>query len=200
MEWFNSVHTYPRLYSFAKNDNITLFSVREHDSMQDLFNTPLLEEAYEQYCELDIFLQSIVQTNEADKWTYIWGNENYPSKKCYNHLLGPQTVHPTIKWLCNFHCQAKHKVFYWLLLHNRLNTRGLLRRKNMNLESYTCDLCILRKEEKLRHLFYRCSFAKQCWLQIGISMPTWLKHDKATRYIKRKLRVPFAMEIIILMC
>jgi hypothetical protein len=105
-------HTYPHQFSFAKNDNITLFSVREHDSLQDLFNTPLSEEAYEQYCELDIFLQSSVQTNEADKWTYIWGNGNYSSKKCYNHLIGSQTVQPTIKWLWNSHCQAKRKVFY----------------------------------------------------------------------------------------
>jgi hypothetical protein len=30
--------------------------------------------------------------------------------------------------------------------------------------------------------------------------PTWLKPDGATGYIKRKLRVSFAMEIIILMC
>jgi hypothetical protein len=168
--------------------------------LQDLFNTPLLEEAYEHYCELDIYLQSIVQTNEADKWTYIWRDGNYSSKKCYNHLLGSQTAHPTIKWLWNSRCQAKHKVFYWLLLHNRLNTRGILRRKNMNLESYTCDLYILQKAEKLRHLFYRCSFAKQCMLQIGIIVPTSLKPDRATRYIKRKLRIPFAMEIIILMC
>jgi hypothetical protein len=70
----------------------------------------------------------------------------------------------------------------------------------MHLESYTCDLCIMQKEEKLRHLFYRCPFAKECWLQIGINLPTRLKPDRATRYIRRKLEVSFAMEIIILMC
>jgi hypothetical protein len=69
----------------------------------------------------------------------------------------------------------------------------------MTLDSYTCDLCILQKEEKLRHLFYRCPFTKQCWLQIDIVVPTWLKLDRA-KNIKRKLRNPFAMEIIILMC
>jgi hypothetical protein len=29
---------------------------------------------------------------------------------------------------------------------------------------------------------------------------TWLKPNRATRYIRRKLRTPFAMEIIILIC
>jgi hypothetical protein len=145
------------------------------------------------------FLQSLDLTNEHDTWKYIWGSEFYSSKKCYNHLIGSQPVHLAFKWLWKSHCQSKNKVFYWLLLRNRLNTRELLRRKNMTLDSYTCDLCILQKEEKLRHLFYRCPFAKQCWLQIDIVVPTWLKLDRA-KSIKRKLRNPFAMEIIILMC
>jgi hypothetical protein len=107
-------------------------------------------------------------------------------------------VHPAIKWIWKSNCQAKHKVFYWLLLHDRLNTRALLRKKNMALDSYTYELCILQKEEKLRHLFYRCSFVERCWLQIGVSVPTWLRPQRTTRYLKRRLRVPFAMEIIIL--
>jgi hypothetical protein len=47
-------------------------------------------------------------------------------------------------------CQQKHKVFLWLLRQDRLNTRGLLKRKNMLLESYTCELCLLQREEILR--------------------------------------------------
>jgi hypothetical protein len=144
--------------------------------------------------------QSMEFNNNPDTWTYIWGSEIFSSKKCYSHLIGSQPVHPSFKWLWKSHCQAKHRVFFWLLHQNRHNTRGLLRRKNMALESYTCHLCILQKEEKLRHLFYRCPFAKQCWLQIGIIVTTWLKPDRATRYIKRKLNSSFAMEIIILMC
>jgi hypothetical protein len=78
-------------------------------------------------------------------------------------------------------------------------TPSLLRRKNMHLESYTCELCLLQKEEKLRHLFFKCSFVRNCWGHIGITVPTWLRADRATRYFKRRLRVPFAIEIIILM-
>jgi hypothetical protein len=36
--------------------------------------------------------------------------------------------------------------------------------------------------------------------QIGINVPTWLRPERATQYIKRKLGVSFAMEIIILGC
>jgi hypothetical protein len=70
----------------------------------------------------------------------------------------------------------------------------------MQLDSYACEICILQKEERLRHLFFKCSFGRNCWLQIGVIVSTWLKPTRATRYIKRMLRVPFAMEIIITMC
>jgi hypothetical protein len=39
----------------------------------------------------------------------------------------------------------KHKVFFWLLLKDRLSTRDLLQRQHLVLGSYTCDLCIRRK-------------------------------------------------------
>jgi hypothetical protein len=108
-------------------------------------------------------------------------------------------VHPSFKWIWSSACQMKQKVFFWLLLMDRLNTRGLLRRKNMHIESYTCEMCLLQREETPRHLFLRCSFAKKYWLQIGIFVPTWLRAERATRYNKRALGVPFAMEIIITM-
>jgi hypothetical protein len=59
-------------------------------------------------------------------------------------------------------CQPKHKVFYWLWLKNRLNTRNMLRRKNITLESYSYENCIWQKEKTLYDLFLRCNFAKAC--------------------------------------
>jgi hypothetical protein len=70
----------------------------------------------------------------------------------------------------------------------------------MNLDSYDCEMCIRQLEESLMHLCFRCPFAKTAWLQIGVAVPTWLRPDRATRHIKRSLGVPFAREIIILMC
>jgi hypothetical protein len=66
----------------------------------------------------------------------------------------------------------KHKVFFWLLLKDRLSTRELLRRKQMDLDSYTCDLCLRGKMETVAHLFFRCTFAKACWNLIGVSVVT----------------------------
>ena len=94
---------------------------------------------------------------------------------------------------------TKTKGFFWLLLKDTLNMRGLLRRRNMYLESYTCENCILQLEETLPHLFLRCNFAKNCWNAIGVISPRTTCPQRAVYRIKMQLDVPFRMEIVILM-
>lgn len=60
------------------------------------------------------------------------------------------------------------KFFFWLFLKNILNTKSVLRRRNMELDSYTSENCILQKEETPSHLFMKCSNARRCWQLIGV--------------------------------
>ena len=69
----------------------------------------------------------------------------------------------TFNWLWNSSCQHKHKVFCWLILQDRLSTKELLKRKNLELASYICVLCSKNIEESALHLFAHCKFAKDCW-------------------------------------
>jgi hypothetical protein len=131
---------YPHLFSYVVNEDITLYSVLHQKELHDIFHLPLSEEAYSKYCDLEILLQ-VTQLNEnGDQWTYIWGSKTYSSNKAYKHLMGSAPIHPAFKWLWSSSCQQKHKVFFWLLLKNILNTRGMLQRKNMHLDSYDCEL------------------------------------------------------------
>jgi hypothetical protein len=68
---------FAELHSFAINGNITVKTVMEQDNLQDIFHLPLSKEAYEQFCKLDIILQSLQLTGEKDTWSYIWGNGQY---------------------------------------------------------------------------------------------------------------------------
>jgi hypothetical protein len=120
-------------------------------------------------------------------------------KKAYKHLIGSSQVHPAFGWIWSFSCQMKHKVFYWLLLQNRLNTRSMLRKRHMVLDSYACELCLRQVEELNMHLFLRCSFAKKLLVSNWGDSSSLAKPDRATRHIKRSLNLPFALEIIILM-
>jgi len=53
---------------------------------------------------------------------------------------------------------------------DRLNTRNLLRRKNMALDDYNCVVCSLGTKETLLHLFLDCPFAVYCWATLGLDI------------------------------
>jgi hypothetical protein len=47
---------YPQLFSFTINENITFQSVIQGGGLKNIFQLPLSEEVFEQYCELDVML------------------------------------------------------------------------------------------------------------------------------------------------
>lgn len=58
------------------------------------------------------------------------------------------------------------RVFTWLLLMDRLNTKNLLKRKKFKIEgnNYNCILCTSHREKIAMHLF----FAASCWEKLRI--------------------------------
>ena len=93
---------------------------------------------------------------------------------------------------------AQAQSFFWMLLHDRVNTRNLLRRKNFELEVYNCAVRDCHQEETLHHLFWGCPFAIRCWDFICPSRTPNLSVLEAYQDLKDKLNYPFFMEIIIL--
>lgn len=85
-----------------------------------------------------------------------------------------------------------------MLLHDRLNTRNLLRRKTFHLDCYHCVVRNYQFEETLQHLFLSCPLL----LNVGIMFAQTREHNlsvlEAFEDIKRKLNKPFFMEIVIL--
>lgn len=120
------------------------------------------------------------------------------ASKAYKRLIGHREIHPIFKWIWSSKCQMKHKVFFWLVLRDRINTRDLLRR-GMVLESYSCELCILQRPETTEHMLLRCNFAKACWSSIGVTYVSSRTAFQIFRRMKQQLGVGFAMEVIILM-
>jgi hypothetical protein len=108
-------------------------------------------------------------------------------------------THPVFSLLWRCKCQPKHKIFFWLLLHDKLNTRERLRRRHMDLEIYTCENYILQKIESVYHLFLRCNFARRCWSSIGVTTPRISCPQKAFRKLSAQLPRICATEIIIIM-
>jgi hypothetical protein len=98
---------YPQLYSFTPNKNITVVGALAMEFFHNLFTLPLLEEAYDQFLDLQLWLQSIEINEEKDVWSYIWGNTHYSSKKAYKHHIGSSPVHPAFRWIWNSSYQMK---------------------------------------------------------------------------------------------
>jgi hypothetical protein len=74
-------------------------------------------------------------------------------------LLGTDTFTHPLVGSGNLLVRLKENSFFWLVLQERLNTRALLKRKNMPLPDYSCVLCACGIEEELSHLLFHCPFS-----------------------------------------
>ena len=120
--------------------------------------------------------------------------------KMYKHLFAKNGAPFIYRKLWKSNCRLRHKIFFWMLLYDRVSTRNMLHRKNMYLPDYNCALCLDRTQETLIHLFWDCHFAFNCWncilpnIQRGIST-----YDEIGMMITL-LPQDLAMEIIIMGC
>ena len=189
---------FPELFSFAKLKDISLSGAAAAQSLNTLFHLPLSESAFQQLIVLACDLQDAVFSEEKDVWSYIWGSFQFSSSKIYRHLIGSHNINVIFKKIWKTRCQHKHIVFFWLLLRDRLSTRGLLRRKGMDLPSYDCVLCSHHLEETQLHLFLDCPFAQRCWEILGLQIHD---HDPLRIFESfiNQLSVPFALDVIIIM-
>jgi hypothetical protein len=164
--WFDMplFERFPELFPPFVRDQLLLDqNVYQSLDFFDLFHLTLSDEAFAQSHELSDIIEVTDIQARNDLWSYIWGSIQFASNGAYSHMSGVRQVHPVYSWLWKSSCQPKPKVFFRLLLKDRLNTRELLKRKNMALEYYSCVLCHQAPEESLLHLFLHCPFALACW-------------------------------------
>lgn len=131
-------YSFPELYSFAKNKSVSIFLAKQMENVVDLFHLPLSGHAFDQLVVLLEALENTANSLDSDVWGYMWGSFHFSSVKAYKLLSGTLAVHSAYSWLWKSNVQPKHKVFFWLLLKDRISTRGLLKRKNMEFPSYNC--------------------------------------------------------------
>ena len=127
--WNNRVlkSQFPELFSFAKNPRISLRYALDVEGPEHLLHLPISDIALQQLTTLAQDLSSLQESSNTDIWSYIWGSPFFSSSKAYTHLTGHRVTHIAFKWLWDSACQNKHKVFFWLLLHDRLSTRNCLK-------------------------------------------------------------------------
>ncbi|XP_044450625.1 arginyl-tRNA--protein transferase 2 isoform X1 [Triticum aestivum] len=106
---------------------------------------------------------------DHDRWTYVWGSSTFTTHKYYS-CFRDTVAHQSFRWLWKSKSTMKIKVFGWLLLSDRLNTRNMLKRRHYNIgDDHDCILCGLHIEETVEHLFFECQFTQPCWASFGLS-------------------------------
>jgi hypothetical protein len=64
---------FPHLFSFSTNKGITLQSVLNQETLQDIFQLLLSKEAFSEFCDLENLLMTVQLNENGDQWSYIWG-------------------------------------------------------------------------------------------------------------------------------
>jgi hypothetical protein len=90
--------SYPHLCSFTKSENISLQSVLSLEELRDLFNLPLFEEAYQQYCELEILLQTLLTPSSVLSFLQVFLRQkllesNWGKRSIMAHAGACHTAH-----------------------------------------------------------------------------------------------------------
>jgi hypothetical protein len=112
-------YKFPRLYSYAKNKNISVAQFLINNRIEDQFHLPLSIQAFQEYQQLQQTIQDLqVSDSGRDSWEYKWGNTRYTAARFYH--LTFKHFHPPrpFIWIWDSKCSNKIKVFSWPLNSN----------------------------------------------------------------------------------
>lgn len=154
-------HQFPNLFASAWDGSISVHRAMQAEDLDSLFILPLSQEALQEFQELaDILVNQDYDDQVMDTWSYQWGN-SYTSRKFYKSVFQNLPAHPIFEWMWKSKCTPRVKFFAWLVLVDRLNTKTMLKRRNIsNEDEPLCVTCNERRDEDIEHLFFSCEFAK----------------------------------------
>jgi hypothetical protein len=167
---------FDRLYSFAIDTDVSLRSMlmcETEDQLIAHFAIPLSEQAYHELGIVGQLLTDLrneeTQRSVLDKWSYVFSKGMYSPSAYYRFLFEGLVVPKNFKKLWKSKCLNKQKVFVWLFLVDRLNTRDMVERRHWKLDSgVNCAMCAHSHRETHDHLFFNCDFALKCWRNLRI--------------------------------
>ncbi|XP_037427324.1 uncharacterized protein LOC119292673 [Triticum dicoccoides] len=175
---------YQHAFSFAKNEDISVKDFLGSTSLHETFHLPLSVQAMQEIRDLQQEVRHVGNATDPtphDNWTCCWGSVDFKAIKYYKFYFREVHAHQSYKWLWAARSTLKIKVFGWLLLSDRLNTRNMLKRRHYNIgDDYNCLLCDQQIEETVEHMIFQCPFSQRCWSILGI---TWQQTGSRLRWI-----------------
>src|SRR3954462_5780265 len=92
----------PHIFSFAKNQYISVQKFMATEFMEDLFHLPLSTQAFQEFQIIDSLCQEFnLRSNSTrhDQWSYIWGSKKFSTARAYSSLIGVKSVPPHFNWI-----------------------------------------------------------------------------------------------------
>lgn len=168
-------------------------------SPHETFHLPLSPQAHDELTQMhQVISDTDLSEDGNDTWSYIWGATTFKAKNYYEFCFRNIEVHAAYNWLWSSKSIPKHKVFGWLLMSDRLNTRNMLKRRHYNIGS-NLDylLCGSHTEETVEHLFFHCTFSTECWSIVDIQWSTHNHRLKLLEEAKETWTRPMFMDVFL---
>jgi hypothetical protein len=123
----HSPFSIPNLYDYASNKNLLVKDALAVTNLLDIFRLPMSRAAYNEYIVFRENLDSLKgDSDQTDIWVYHWSGGLYSSRQYYKYKFQSIMPPPPFCWIWKAKCVPRIKLFAWLLLVDRLNTRDML--------------------------------------------------------------------------
>lgn len=107
--WLDSVlsEEYPRLYSFARNTNMSVREMMKEEDLSAILTLLLSAQAHDEMMQLQSYLENLEYDDASnDSWSLIWGT-SYSSRRFYTFAFSGIEAHPYYKILWKSRCTPK---------------------------------------------------------------------------------------------
>jgi hypothetical protein len=138
------------------------------DDRFNLFALPLSIEAFEELSDALTITQDLqMQPDTLHARSFCWGGTTFTSAKFYKFVFDAIPTNKALNSIWKSKCLSKLKVFLWLVMMDRPNTKDLMlwKKWTMDGDAY-CVMCNTQSLETSLHLLFECPFALDCWQKI----------------------------------
>ena len=193
---------FPRLFSYVKDPWITVFEAFQSQDMINMFHLPLSAQAYQEFLTVqDLMVSCSREVEQKDTWFWQGTCNAFKPKLFYSFMHSNMSFNPLLLWIWKSSYTMKIKVFAWMLIMDRLNTKDMVERRHWHLDDgVNCLLCPLRTRETRNHLFFECNFSVRIWNYLQI---TWSPGDDMSAIVmqaKQDFAQPFFTEVVFVAC
>ena len=136
-----------------------------------------------------------------DLWLWQGSSKVYKPKLFYGHVFQNETFNHLLCWIWKSSCTIKIKVFAWMLIMDRLNTKDMVDRRHWHMDDgATCRLCPLQVRETRDHLFFNCNFSVRVWNYLQIDWSAGTSMSDLVIQARRSFDKPFFNEVVFIAC